>query len=120
MGIHMPSTRRRFVQASATAAAVFSMPRFAHLQTLTARQYHPQPEHSHLHIYLSKIWEAVRDETSGQLNVKVYARNNQATVGDPELLTQLQAGKLEFFTLNGNILSQAHTAADIQGIPFAF
>jgi TRAP-type transport system periplasmic protein len=52
--------------------------------------------------------------------VKVYARNNQANVGDPELLKQLQAGKLEFFTLNGNLLSQAHPAADIQGTPFAF
>jgi TRAP-type transport system periplasmic protein len=96
------------------------MPRLARSQTLTAKQYHPQPEHSHPHIYLSKIWDAVREETSGRLNVKVYARNNQANAGDPELLKQLQAGKLEFFTLNGNLISQAHPAADIQGIPFAF
>src|SRR5712664_2049998 len=30
------------------------------------------------------------------------------------------SGGLEFFVLNGNILSQAHPSADVQGIPFAF
>ena len=116
----MSFTRRKFVHSSTVAAAVLSLPRLARSRTLTARQYHPQPEHSHLHIYLSKIWDAVREETNGRLSVKVYPRNNGATAGDPQLLTRLQAGELEFFTLNGNLLSQAHPAADIQGIPFAF
>jgi TRAP-type transport system periplasmic protein len=116
----MSFTRRKFVHGSTIAAAVLSLPRLARSRTLTARQYHPQPEHSHLHIYLSKIWDAVREETNGRLSVKVYPRNNGATAGDPQLLTKLQAGELEFFTLNGNLLSQAHPAADIQGIPFAF
>ena len=116
----MSFTRRKFVHCSTVAAAVLSLPRLARSRTLTARQYHPQPEHSHLHIYLSKIWDAVREETNGRLSVKVYPRNNGATAGDPQLLTKLQAGELEFFTLNGNLLSQAHPAADIQGIPFAF
>src|SRR5262249_28363644 len=85
-----------------------------------ARQYHVQPEGSHLQIYLEKIWSAVREETDGRLSVTVYPRNNGVTAGEPELLQQVQEGGLEFFTLNGNILSQAHPAADIQGIPFAF
>jgi TRAP-type transport system periplasmic protein len=116
----MPLTRRRFVQASTAAATALSIPKLARSQTFTARQYHSQPRHSHLQIYLAKIWDAVREETNGRLSVRVYPRNNGATAGDPELLTQLQTGQLEFFTLNGNILSQAHPAADIQGIPFAF
>jgi tripartite ATP-independent transporter DctP family solute receptor len=116
----MPFTRRRFVQASTAAAAALSIPKLARSQTFTARQYHSQPRHSHLQIYLAKIWDAVREETDGRLSVRVYPRNNGATVGDPELLTQLQAGGLEFFTLNGNLLSQALPATDIQGIPFAF
>ena len=85
-----------------------------------ARQYHPQPVGSHLHIYLSKLWDAVRAETGGQLDVTVHAQNNGAAIADPDILKLLQSGELEFFVLNGNILSQAAPSADIQGIPFAF
>jgi tripartite ATP-independent transporter DctP family solute receptor len=118
----MSLARRKFVLTSTAAAAALSMPRPARSQAFTARQYHSQPKDSHLQLYLTKIWEAVREETNGRLNVTVYARNNEATVGDPEIFTQLQTGELEFFALNGNILSQAAPApaADIQGIPFAF
>jgi tripartite ATP-independent transporter DctP family solute receptor len=52
--------------------------------------------------------------------VTVHPRNNGVAAGDPEILTQLQAGDPEFFTLNGNILSGVQPEADIQGIPFAF
>jgi tripartite ATP-independent transporter DctP family solute receptor len=116
----MTYSRRKFIRAS-TAAALL-MPRPAHSQAFSARQYHSQPKDSHLQLYLTKIWDAVREETGGRLNVTVYPRNNGATVGDPEIFTQLQSGKLELFALNGNILSQAAPApaADIQGIPFAF
>jgi tripartite ATP-independent transporter DctP family solute receptor len=116
----MSFTRRKFIYASTAVVAALSMPGLARSQTFTARQYHPQPEDSHLQIYLRKIWDAVREETNGRLSVTVYARNNGAAAGDPELLMQLQAGELEFFALNGNILSQAHPAADTQGVPFAF
>jgi tripartite ATP-independent transporter DctP family solute receptor len=118
----MSLTRRNFIHASTAAVAAFSMLRPARAQTLTARQYHSQPEDSHLHLYLRKIWDAVGAETNGRLSVTVYARNNGEAAGDPDILKQLQAGELEFFTLNGNILSQAAPApaADIQGIPFAY
>src|SRR5580692_8283896 len=100
----MSFTRRKFIYASTAVVAALSMPGLARSQTFTARQYHPQPEDSHLQIYLRKIWDAVREETNGRLSVTVYARNNGAAAGDPELLMQLQAGELEFFALNGNIL----------------
>jgi tripartite ATP-independent transporter DctP family solute receptor len=96
------------------------MPNLLRAQSFQARQYHVQPEESHLQIYLEKIWNAVRDETNGRLSVTVYPRNNGVAAGEPELLEQVQEGSLEFFTLNGNILAQVHPAADIQGIPFAF
>jgi TRAP-type transport system periplasmic protein len=41
-------------------------------------------------------------------------------LGEPQLIKELQTGALEFFVLNGNILSQVHPAADVQGLPFAF
>ncbi len=110
---------RRSLIAGLVSSLTFA-PRYARSQTFVARQYHPQPVGSHLHIYLTKLWDAVRAETGGQLDVTVYAQNNGAIIADPDILKLLQSGDLEFFVLNGNILSQAAPSADIQGIPFAF
>jgi TRAP-type transport system periplasmic protein len=115
----MVRSRRSFI-AGLAGASLSIRPRPARSQTFVARQYHPQPVVSHLHVYLTKLWDAVRTETRGQLDVTVYPQNNGAIIADPDVLKQLQSGGLEFFVLNGNILSQAHPSADIQGIPFAF
>ena len=112
--------RRSLVAGLAATGTVGIGLRAARAQSFKARQYHPQPVGSHLHIYLTKLWDAVRKETRGQQDVTVCAQNNGAVIADPEILKQLQSGGLEFFVLNGNILSQAHPSADIQGIPFAF
>jgi TRAP-type transport system periplasmic protein len=106
---------RRSLIAGLVGASLSIWPRSARSQTFVARQYHPQPVGSHLHIYLTKLWDAVREETRGQLTV--YPQNNGAIIADPDVLKQLQSGGLEFFVLNENILSQAHPSADIQGIP---
>jgi tripartite ATP-independent transporter DctP family solute receptor len=113
-------SRRTLLAGLGGAATLGIQSRAARSESFVARQYHPQPAASHLHIYLTKLWDAVREETGGQLVVTVHAQNNSATIADPEILKQLQGGELEFFVLNGNILSQAHPSADIQGIPFAF
>jgi TRAP-type transport system periplasmic protein len=116
----MVINRRSFVVGLATAGALGVAPRPVQAQSFKARQYHPQPAASHLHVYLTKLWDAVRAETGGRLDVTVYAQNNGVPIADPEILKLIQSGELEFFVLNGNILSQAHPSADIQGIPFAF
>jgi len=110
---------RRSVIAGLVSSLIIG-PRYARAATFVARQYHPQPVGSHLHIYLTRLWDAVRAETGGQLDVTVHAQNNGAIIADPDILKLPQAGELEFFVLNGNILSQAAPSADIQGIPFAF
>ena len=114
MAIH-----RRTVVATLTAAGALGVvSRVARAQSFKARQYHPQPVTSHLHIYLTKLWDAVRAETDGRLDVTVYAQNNGVPIADPDILKLIQSGELEFFVLNGNILSQAHPVADIQGIVY--
>jgi tripartite ATP-independent transporter DctP family solute receptor len=96
------------------------MPNLLRAQSFQARQYQAQPEGSHLQIYLEKIWNAVRAETNGRLNVTVYPRNNGVAEGEPELLQQVQGDELEFAMFNGSFLARIHPAADIQSIPFAF
>ena len=112
--------RRKFVTRAMGAGAALSLPRIARAQSITARQIHSQPETSHLHIYLSKIWNAVREETNGRLDVTVFHQNSGLALGPNNILETLQSGELEFYTLNGNIISRAHPVTDIQGIPFAF
>src|SRR5258706_7375523 len=101
----MVRSRRSFI-AGLVGASLGIWPRAARSQTFVARQYHPQPVGSHLHIYLTKLWGAVRKETHGLLDVTVYPQNDGATIDDPDVLKQLQSGGLELFVLNGHIFSQ--------------
>ena len=112
--------RRKFVASAMSAGAALSLPRVARAQSITARQLHGQPETSHMHIYLSKIWNKVREETNGRLDVTVFHQNSGLALGPNNILDTLRSGELEFYTLNGNIISRAHPVTDIQGIPFAY
>jgi TRAP-type C4-dicarboxylate transport system substrate-binding protein len=69
-------------------------PRYARSQTFVARQFHPQPVGSHLHIYLTKVGDAVRAETGGQLDVTVHAQNNGAIIADPDGSGSAPAGRV--------------------------
>ena len=91
MAIH-----RRTVVATLTAAGALGVvSRVARAQSFKARQYHPQPVTSHLHIYLTRLWDAVRAETDGRLDVTVYARNNGVPIADPDILKLIQSGYLQ-------------------------
>jgi TRAP-type transport system periplasmic protein len=113
-------SRRSLLLGAAVACAATVPGRHSRANPLRASQYHPLPATSHLQIYLTQIWDAVRHETGGQLDVTVYPNNRDVAFAEPQLLKMLQNGEFELFVLNGNILSQAHPIADIQGIPFAF
>ena len=84
------------------------------------RQYHNQPAESPLHKSLVAMWDAVKTETHGRVEVQTFADNNHAEGGDPAVLKMLIAGDLEFFTLNGGLIGAVVPAVNVQGIPFAF
>ena len=96
----MALDRRSFV-AGLGAASLAVSARSVRAQNFSARQYHPQPATSHLHIYLTKLWDAVRIETGGRLDVTVHAQNNGVPIADPEILKLIQSAELEFFVLMG-------------------
>ena len=87
--------RRKFVTSAMGAGAALSLPRRARAQSITARQIHSQPETSHLHIYLSKIWDKVREETNGRLDVTVFHQNSGLAVGPTNILDTLRSGELD-------------------------
>lgn len=114
----MSSLRRRSVLAAGSAFAI--LPGRARAAEWTARQFHNQPEDSHQHRFLVDLWNAVREQTAGRLDVSVLARNGDVPGSDPGALAMLRSGELEFFSLMGGILGIAVPAAEIQGLPFAF
>ena len=88
--------------------------------TVTGRQFHNQPEKSHLHDFLVDLWDEVRRETAGALDIAVHAQNAGIAGSDPAALKMLVAGEVEFIVLMGGLLGDVVPAAGFQGLPFAF
>jgi tripartite ATP-independent transporter DctP family solute receptor len=84
------------------------------------RQFHNQPVESPLHKRLTQMWEAVKAETHGRVQVEIFPENNHFKDGDPDPLNLLLDGKLEFYTSAGNGLAALVPAANVQATPFAF
>ena len=87
---------------------------------LAGRQFHNQPEKSHLHGFLVDLWDEVRQGTGGALDITVHAQNAGIPGSDPAALKMLIAGEVEFIVLMGGLLGEVVPAAGIQGLPFAF
>lgn len=64
------------------------------------------------------MWENVRKETHGRVDVQIFPNNQLG--GDTAMLTQLRSGAIQFFMLSGGILTNVVPVAGIQGVPFAF
>lgn len=62
--------------------------------------------------------DRIRSDSDGALEIRIFPSNQLGS--DTELLTQLRAGAVEFFTLSGLILSTLAPAAAISGVGFAF
>jgi TRAP-type C4-dicarboxylate transport system substrate-binding protein len=62
--------------------------------------------------------ERIRKETGGKVNVQVFPNNQLGS--DTDVLSQLRAGGIEFFTLSPLILSTIVPRASLNGIGYAF
>lgn len=111
-------TRRSLLAGTASALTLIVRPlRAAEYRFV---QYHNQAATSTLHQNLTAMWEAVRAETNGRVETKVYAENNKLPGGDPDALKMLIAGEIQFFTLMGGIIGTVVPVAEAQQLPFAF
>jgi len=111
-------TRRTFL----TATTVGSLTVLVRGQApqLRVSQYHNQLADSPLHVRLTEMWAAVKQESGGRIEGKVFAHNNENPGSDPAVLKMLVAGEIEFFTLMGGIMGNVVPAANVQQMPFAF
>ena len=113
-------SRRSFMAQAAAGSAFIITGAHAATPTWKAKQYTNQPASNPQVKALIAIWDAVREETKGRLDVTVYPQNNGLPGSDPAALKLLQSGELEFYVLMGGILSSVVPVMDVQGLPFAF
>ena len=86
----------------------------------TGKQFHNQPEESHAHGFLRDLWQAVRIESDGVVDMEVCAQNGNVPGSDPQALDMLVSGELQFFCVMGGLLGRVVPVAEIQGLPFTY
>jgi TRAP-type transport system periplasmic protein len=116
---HLISRRHFTLGAMATGGMILAT-RHAHAAGPELRQFHNQPADSPLHKRLVQMWDAVKLQSGGRVNVQTFSDNNQIAGGDPAALNMLVNGDLDFFTLNGGSIGNLVPAMNVQGILFAF
>lgn len=84
------------------------------------RQLHYQPVASHVHPFLVDLWDAVRLETGGRVDISVHADNAGLKATHAQVIDQVKTGELEFYAVMGSLLGPLAPLFEIQGLPFAF
>ena len=113
------TTRSAFLTSSAAAFATVAIVRSpAAAAEFTGKAGTNQPVDHPLSIAMKDLWDAVRKETNGRLDVTVFPNNQLG--GDTAMLQQLRAGALQVMTLDGGILEAVVPVAAIQSVGFAF
>jgi len=115
-----PITRRHFALGFVSASGLLLTTRRVSAAEFRMRQYHNQPTESPLHKRLVQMWDAVKAETGGRVQVEIFPENNHFKDGDPDPLDLVVRGDLEFYTIAGNGLAGIVPAANVQATPFAF
>ncbi len=85
-----------------------------------ARQFHYQPVASHVHPFLVDLWDAVRNETGGRLDVSVLADNAGLKATHAQIIDKVKHGEIEFYAVMGSLLGPLAPVFEMQGLPFAF
>ena len=84
------------------------------------RQFHYQPEKSHVHPFLVGLWDAVSEETNGAVDIEVLADNGRLKLSHLEIVDQVTRGEIEFYALMGSIMGPLVPAMNIQSLLFIY
>ena len=118
----MTSINRR--HALVTGAALISapalvLPRFARAAEFTYKFGTNLPATHPLNVRAMEAAERILKDTGGQVQINVFPNNQLGN--DADMLSQLRAGGLEFFTVSGvNVLSQLVPISSMWGLGFAW
>ncbi len=87
---------------------------------LTGRQFHYQPVASHVHPFLVTLWDAVREQSGGRIDISVHAGNGGLKASHADIIDKVRTGEIEFYAVMGSLLGDLSPVFEIQGLPFAF
>lgn len=112
---------RRTVLRSAAAASAMALPlrsAFAQKAEFTLKYANNLPLAHPMNARAKEMAEAIRAETKGRVDFQVFPAGQLGS--DTDMLSQLRAGGIDFFTLSGLILSTLVPGSAITGVGFAF
>lgn len=116
----MDITRRKFIQTTAAFGAVglAGSPAIAQGGTFNYKvATNVQNSHS-IFIHLTKASEAIRKETAGKVNIRVFA--NSQLGSDTDMLSQVRSGAIELLTIPGVVLANLVPMASLNSVGFIF
>jgi TRAP-type transport system periplasmic protein len=112
---------RRTVLRSAAAASALALPlrsAFAQKAEFSFKYANNLPLAHPMNARAKEMAEAILAETKGRVEMQVFPAGQLGS--DTDMLSQLRAGGIDFFTLSGLILSTLVPGAAITGVGFAF
>jgi tripartite ATP-independent transporter DctP family solute receptor len=113
------ATRGAFLSSTAATLASIAVVRSpARAADFTGKAGTNQKADHPLSLAMKDLWDAVRVESKGRVDVTVFPNNQLG--GDTAMLQQLRAGALQVMTLDGGILESVVPVAAIQSVGFAF
>ncbi len=118
----MPQINRRQAllgSAALAAAPALMLPRSARAAEFSYKFGTNVPATHPLNVRAMEAAERILKETNGQVAINVFPNNQLGN--DSDMLSQLRAGGLEFFTISGvNVLSQLVPISSMWGVGFAW
>ena len=114
-------TRRQalITAVAAVAAPALIIPKFARAAEFNLKFGTNLPANHPLNIRAAEAAERILKDTGGQVQINIFPNNQLGN--DADMLSQLRAGAMDFFTVSGvNVLSQMVAVSSIYGLGFAF
>jgi tripartite ATP-independent transporter DctP family solute receptor len=112
-------TRSRFVAGTASAFASIAIVRSpAKAAQFDYKMAHGTPTNFPVHVRSAEMWDAVKRETNGAIDVKIFPNNQLGS--ELAQLSQLRSGALQFMIIQGVSLSSVVPGVSMDGLGFAF
>jgi TRAP-type transport system periplasmic protein len=112
-------SRSRFVAGTASAFASIAIVRSpAKAAQFDYKMAHGTPTNMAVHVRSAEMWDAVKRETNGAIDVKIFPNNILGS--ELAQLSQLRSGALQFMIIQGVSLSSVVPGVSMDGLGFVF
>jgi tripartite ATP-independent transporter DctP family solute receptor len=108
-------SRRRFLL---TAGLAMACPAVLRAEPLKMRLAHSLPASHPVHPAMQHFADLARERSQGELDIAIFADGQLGQ--EIDLLSQVQAGKLDFLKVSASVLERVHPAYKVLNLPFTF